>query len=264
MPGTGENHLIIKKEQLSNDYFVSCEDNMDYFFVPMGQYPLNYRIEEKDKWDLGGSRKKSIFMTGNMDSRFYYKIENFPIFSIVSRRRVYDYLICANIFMKIKSFNDLNNYISGEADNGVILIDTQNDFSIDFQNLKKITREFNFYLALPGTIIPYCHNLIEAMSVGCIPIIQRSYAKSLHPELVNGENSLFFETLEGLDEVIRKSFNLSDSEILRIRANVLDYYNSHLTASSVIERIENKKFNKIFIQGGWCSIEKAISSLQKL
>lgn len=254
--------LDIKKEQLSNDYFIHCEKNLNYFFVPMGQYPLNYRFEEMVNWDIGNPRKKSIFMAGNMDTRFYYNIEKNPIFNLLSRRRVYDHLTGEKRFMKMKSLKDLTYYISSDADNQVVLIDTQNDFSIGLQNLKKITRQFNFYLALPGTVIPHCHNLIEAMSVGCIPIIQKSYAQSLHPNLENNKNSLFFEDLKDLDEVINKAFNFSDLEILNLRVEVLDYFNSHLTANAIVAKIENKNFNKILIQGGMKSVEKAVNSVE--
>ena len=252
--------LILTKDQLSNDYFFSG-DNPNYFFVPMGQYPLNYKFKEVNNWKVINTRKQSIFMAGNLDRRFYYDMDYNPIFNMLSRRRIYDYLICRGILKKIESLYDLIQYIGGDEDNWVIIIDTQKDFSIEFRDLKKIISEFNFYLALPGTVIPFCHNLIEAMSVGCIPIIQSSYALSLHPQLENNKNALFFETLTDLDKLITKSFSLSDSELKYLQTNVLDYYNSNLIPKSIIQKIEKNNFTKIFIQGGQFSIEKATNRL---
>jgi hypothetical protein len=58
--------------------------------------------------------------------------------------------------------------------------------------------------------MPLCHNVIEAMSVGTIPIIQKEYA-ALYPNLTDNENAVIFNDLEHLDSILKtflKNLNL--------------------------------------------------------
>jgi hypothetical protein len=44
--------------------------------------------------------------------------------------------------------------------------------------------KFDFYFALPGVVMPFSHNIIEAISVGCIPFIQQSSSHLFLSQLV--------------------------------------------------------------------------------
>ena len=93
--------------------------------------------------------------------------------------------------------------------------------------MKSILTKFDFFLALPGIEIPQSHNVIEAISMGCIPVIQQSYANLFSPPLENKINAIIFENFIDLDIVINEIFKLNVSEINELRKNVLDYNKKH-------------------------------------
>jgi hypothetical protein len=80
----------------------------------------------------------------------------------------------------------------------------------------------DFFLCPPGFMVPHSHNVIEAMSVGAIPVC--NYGQYLHPPLVDGVNCLAFDTLDELDAVLTRIDSLKDEEILNLRRGVIEYY----------------------------------------
>jgi hypothetical protein len=93
----------------------------------------------------------------------------------------------------------------------------------------------SFFVAPPGFRMPLCHNLVEAMSVGAIPIL--GYGAWLHPPLRDGVDSLQFSTLDELDSAIERGLAADEGEIGRLRAGVLSYYDEHLSVESFANRL---------------------------
>ena len=135
-----------------------------------------------------------------------------------------------------------------------MLVDTSKEFSIELEELKIILTKFDFFLALPGIIIPQCHNLIEAMSAGCIPVLHSCYAKLLVPNLEHGVNALIYNDLDELNVLILSGFLLSEKEVLKLRLNCINYYKINLTPMQVVSKIEKNKFSKIYIQAEHLSL----------
>ena len=92
-----------------------------------------------------------------------------------------------------------------------------------------------FFLACPGIAQPLCHNLIESMSVGTIPIIEAG--DRLVPELQDGVNAIRFRGYQGLREAVHRIDALSDREIQAISSNVVHYYDTHLSGSRFLKRL---------------------------
>jgi hypothetical protein len=93
----------------------------------------------------------------------------------------------------------------------------------------------SFFLAPPGFRMPLCHNLVEAMSVGAIPIL--GYGAWLHPPLRDGVDSVQFSTLEELDSAIEHALAANEDEIHRLRSGVLAYYDAHLSVESFARQL---------------------------
>jgi hypothetical protein len=83
-----------------------------------------------------------------------------------------------------------------------------------------------FFVCCPGSSQPVCHNLVEAMSVGTIPLIE--YGDRITPELQDGENAICFRGLDGLLEAIDRIDRLSQEDVVRLRQNVAGFYDHHL------------------------------------
>jgi hypothetical protein len=96
--------------------------------------------------------------------------------------------------------------------------------------------EADFFLCPPGIVMPMCHNVVEAMAVGTIPLI--NYAEWLHPNLEHLKNCIAFEDEDDLVKKTRLALAMPEAQIAAMRANVIDYYESHLRPEVVVGVIE--------------------------
>lgn len=252
LPDRKKSTIWLEAKNLSNDYYstlINEADSKSSYHIPMCEYPFLYH---SNNWEVSIAieipRKRSIFMIGNCDKRFYNTISNTGVFNLPTRYETAVFLYKKKYFKNLDSFEDLINFTSQETDEKLIIIDTSKKFEIDAVELKKVLTAFNYYLALPGIIIPNSHNLVEAMSVGCIPVLHESYADLMEPKLINDQNCFIYDSLEELDSIILKLFLLNEAKIKKMRKDVLFYYEQYLSPYAVVQKIENNKFDEIFIQ----------------
>lgn len=248
--------FFITKEQLSNDYFSNeFKFKKENYYVPIGQFPLMYDslAVEKDINFLC-KRKRSVFIAGNFDPILYNNISKNGFFEILSRKEILDFVYEQNYYHQMNTFESLNKFIENEIDFKVILIDRANNFLIGLDDLKKVLIKFDFFLALPGIVIPQSHNLTEAMAMGCIPIIHKTYAELFYPPLEHYKTAIVYENMEELDIMIRAIFELNEQVVFSLRKNVLIYYNTYLTPEAVVNSIVSNNFSKIIIQAEYISL----------
>ena len=94
----------------------------------------------------------------------------------------------------------------------------------------------DFFLCPPGIVMPMCHNVIEAMAVGTIPLI--GYAEWFHPRLQHLSNCIVFDDQDDLVEKMKMVLQMPKAQIERLRANVVDYYESHLRPEVLVHALE--------------------------
>lgn len=197
-------------------------------------------------------------MIGNIEKPLYNNIKIKNIFDILSRPEVADFLATKYYYHYISSFEDLKNFIQGSEDSKVIIIDTSTNFQIEGENLKETLKEFAFYLALPGINIPQSHNIIEAMSVGCIPVLHQTYANLFVPPLEHQITAMVYSDLEGLDSIVLEVFGYKDELIREMQNNSYKYYSDYLTPEAVVGKIENNEYDKIYLQAEEYSLTNLI------
>lgn len=94
----------------------------------------------------------------------------------------------------------------------------------------------DFFLSPPGIVMPMCHNIIEAMAVGAIPIT--NYPEWLDPHLRHMENCIVFDDRADLIAKLNGVLAMGEAEIARLRRNVIEYYDAHMRPVTFIDRIE--------------------------
>lgn len=87
--------------------------------------------------------------------------------------------------------------------------------------------QFDFFLALPGGYMPLCHNLVEAMAVGTVPVL--SYSHWLCPPLIDGETCLTYRDIGELRSLLATIPTLPRVRIEAMRAAVTRYYDRFLS-----------------------------------
>jgi hypothetical protein len=249
-----ENHLTIKnlRADYYNPFFKNQQANS--FIVPMAQHPAMYL---KGLWDVKvnvGNRKRSVFMAGNFDKKIYDFPDLSRLFNVENRLVILDALRSKPYFLNIDRLDDLEEFLRGNEDRHVVIAQAVNA-RLPMEDLRPMLARFDFYLALPGMVMPVSHNIIEAMSTGAIPIMQESYSKLFRPPLEAGKHAILFRDQNHLDEVLKKSFALPDITVEIMRKNVLDYYKDYLTPSAVVSTIAKGNFDTLYVLAEKESVE---------
>ena len=103
----------------------------------------------------------------------------------------------------------------------------------------------DFFLCPPGFVMPMCHNTVEAMAVGAIPII--NYPEWFDPHLEHRKNCIAFEDKVDLLDKLNEVLQMDANEIARMRRQVVDYYDNRLAPESFVRRIESSEKDKVVV-----------------
>jgi hypothetical protein len=219
-----------------NRQYYSLPPSKHRFFAPYFAHPVFYKAElhkavlamrERD-------RNVKIFFAGTRSDSAYSKNFSFPI---LSRDKILRHLI-EKFELAIKADADKNGVKSillVTSDTGGIV----EKHKLSIQDYIATMSRSDFFICPPGHMMPHSHNLIEAMSVGTIPIT--NYASYMRPPLTPDVNCLAFSTLEELDIAVNCALQMPAGEVQRLREGVISYYNEHVEPGSfgkkVIERL---------------------------
>jgi hypothetical protein len=217
------------------------KNKIDAYYLPYTLHPRFYQ-NYADNTDFSPYRnqekKARIIFAGNFERKAYSRAilkEDFE--GTIFRVEVLDH-IAANFS------SDSRIVYSSTKDHLYTLLDSgaaRNSFIIS--EAKTPTEDWlpflskgNFYLCLPGGAMPLSHNAFEAMAVGTIPILQ--YKDLFYPPLEHMKNCIAYESYETLDEALEMALNMKEEELLRMQAEVIQYYDTYLATRQVIKRIK--------------------------
>lgn len=254
-----EKHTIINDEMLSADYFKSYFENQNIaendFHVPMSFHPLMYHHQ---LWNIPvefpNTRYNAIFCYGNFDRNAYLDIKK-TYFKVISRTEIYNSLKDRNDFVAISSSKDLEN--KGNLLDKKLVFALRENYQVQMKDIRPHLSLFNFYFCCPGVVMPLCHNVAEAMSVGTIPIIEKEYAEVMYPNLEHQKNALIFDDFNDLEKLFNEIFTLPQKQIDLIRENVLSYYKEFLSPEGMIKNLNHSiaKGEKIYLQAEHRSVK---------
>jgi hypothetical protein len=246
-----QNLLVIKKNALSPDFFYDLlveKTTGHNYHIPISQHPNMYF---ENLWNIEiaetNTRKRSILMFGNFDDSLYNRLKQDNIFKLLTRNDIYNFLSGKNYFIDIGNEAEFTGFLNDINDQKAVCLKREN-VTIDQKSLRQTISKFDFFFALPGVVMPFSHNIIEAMSVGTIPFIQQSYADLFSPPLQNGTNAITFFNADDLDGQLIKALNLNNETISRLQKNVYDYYHKYLTPGAVVETISQQKHRVLYLQ----------------
>ena len=116
--------------------------------------------------------------------------------------------------------------LSGRVDcHSIVLSDSRVESIPASRWLSSLARA-QFFVCCPGASQPTCHNLIEAMSVGTIPLIE--YGSRVTPPLQDGVHAITFQGEQGLVRAIERIDQLSTTQIETMSGHVASFYDRHL------------------------------------
>ncbi|KQS95229.1 hypothetical protein [Chryseobacterium sp. Leaf394] len=239
------------------DYFENNNDTDQSFHIPMSFHPYMYH---QNLWNqnihCAKERFNSIFCYGNFDAKAYLDIEHTG-FNVIPRTKLLSFFSDKSNFLPVRSKKELisadTNYFSEK-----FVFAIKENYQIDMDDIRSHLSLFNFFLCCPGVVMPLCHNVVEAMSVGTIPVIEKEYAEVMYPHLEHQKNAIIFHDLEDLELLLNeKLFTIPKQDIEAIRKNVLDYYQEFLSPKGMINNLNQSiaRGKKIYLQAEHRSVK---------
>jgi glycosyltransferase involved in cell wall biosynthesis len=183
------------------------------------------------------------------------------LFKKLSRKQV---LLCARNFPEtekvtlIDTKDGLKKLYSEKT--GLTIVE---NVRIELDDWLKTLAHADFFLAAPGVIMPFSHNLIEAMAVGTIPVTQ--YAELFTPPLTDQVNCVTFTDEADLTAKIKMILEMDEERIAALRAGAVRYYDEFFRPESVVANLLKKtgEVEKIYLLAGHLTVKALREDLTK-
>ena len=253
-------YIEIRDEHFCADYFKNYfeynNNESNAFHIPMGFHPNMYHLGLwNENIDCEKQRLNALFCYGNFNDKAYLNIEK-TYFKVINRRKLYDFFSTQDCFILLKNKTHLTKIINSKPVGRYIFAEKK-VYTIPINEVRQTLSNFRYFLCCPGVVMPLCHNIIEAMSVGTVPVIQREYAEIMYPELQNEKNAIIFEDLNELNLKLKnRLFDISESEFELLSRNALTYYEENLAPAQVISKLnESLGKRKIYLNAEHRSVK---------
>ncbi len=235
-------------------------NKIDAYYLPYTLHPRFYQTYDENtnfKVYRETQRKVRIMFAGNFERKAYSRSilkEDFE--GIITRVEVLDHI-------RAKYSEDARVIYSPTKEHLYDLLETtqavNNFIIIEVKTPQKdwlrILSKGDFYLCLPGGAMPLSHNAFESMAVGTIPILQ--YNDLFYPHLEHLQNCIAYSSYDMLEEAIETALSMNKEELLRMKQQVIQYYDEYLATGQTINKI------KSFVESGEEKMTIAIPYLNK-
>ena len=221
--------------------------------MPYYLYPRLYNSKIYKELDILRSMSKifKIVFSGSTHPALYSNFEWYHTDGkkMLNRNQIIDFVskeFRSEIFY-LKSYRDIGSAIKSRKKiifslNTALAKKTSSKLS-NIEHLKLIAQS-SFFLTAPGTGMPMCHHIIEAIKFGTIPIT--SYYNLLNPKL-DSNLCLTFQSFADLYSVIEKAIFMKDDEKEFKKNNLINFYNESLSPESFYKKLSDVNFAKEII-----------------
>ena len=239
-PETSRNKTVCINYNIFTD---KIDTSVDVFY-PIGFHPdLMSKKNESLARSLSGNNERKIaaFFAGNILERKYTNKRTKEYFNINTRyeivQSIQDTLSKEYLYFPVSYEDLLKKMESGFLKNKIVIMNTQKA-GIPQHEWLRLLSETNYFIYTPGILYPWCHNQIESMAAGSIPITQ--FPHIFHPNLRNQENCFTWKTTDELVEILKEITNgtITVDQTTILRDNINAYYQSNFSFGSFIKRID--------------------------
>lgn len=218
---SGKEIRIISAEPLSPIRFNNACFPFPYMMHPR-IYELAYDLESEKL--INKPRKGKILFAGNAEKKNYSGGNVASLYQKTSRYEVLAFLETHSL-LNVKVIKDKRELTQDAFANQLTIARSQ-AFKIPFEEWLPTLGLFDFFLACPGSDMPMCHNVVEAMSVGSIPIVE--YPEYFHPALEHEKNCIAFNGKDDLAIQLQRVINMEQQTISTLRRGTIAYYDKYL------------------------------------
>jgi hypothetical protein len=194
---------------------------------------------------VNNNRRIAALFVGNVDPDYDRDITR-KLFGVNTRRETFSCLedsMGGGVYIPPSMGEFLRKIDAGDLSAKAVLIDIRN-FRVPNNLWFKILLDSDFFIHMCGSLQPYCHNQIESMAAGCIPVTQLS--RFFVPPFRDKIDALTFEKLGELPALMRGILNGEYKKAIpAMRERVLGYYKNHYSFRSFERKLNFLKENGI-------------------
>lgn len=183
------------------------------------------------RYDVAASRPARLFFGGNTEQGKYDKDVIRDLYKMLTRREM---LAAAAKEIPPHRPADAATWLASTDFHPFVMCETQHCWIPRERWLEALSKG-DFFLAAPGVGMPLCHNLIEALAAGAIPILQ--YADYLPNPLTDGENCLSFHNADDLRKILQEIQTMPQARIVELRTAVRKYFDAILAPGQFAKRL---------------------------
>ena len=242
---------------IESDYF-SFSNQTNSFHFPFMMHPDAYITGSyKTVREIAQNTEKKcrVLFAGNINKEAYSSPRINSNFSILNRHEIIAHISeTMELYKDFDYIESLEKYLKSSYQNQLMF--STFDWSANgarknmhrktpFNQWFQLLATSDFWLSCPGVAMPHCHNIIEAMSVGVIPILE--YEPLLFPKLEHAKNCVFFHGKADLIQKLKMVMTMDKSEIEVMKKNVLDYYEKHIDIHQVVKKLLTMNSNNVHL-----------------
>ena len=233
-------HLCFQNSQQQNNGLVI---SMPYLMHPM-MYAEGYASHVKEL-----RNKKALFrvmFAGNTQKKEYSRAALREKFNKTNRFEAIEYLKNNLGKQHQETITDISNLLASPNYTNKLLFVHSSSLKIPFKYWLPVMANTDFFLACSGSRMPMCHNVIEAMAVGSIPVLE--YPEYFHPPLQNGYNCITYQGKQDLKKTVESLFKMSPEEINELKKNAISYYEAYLEPKKWVNNLIEMPGEEIILQ----------------
>jgi len=220
------------------DYTPGYSMGESVFPMPFPMFPAIYKHRQDLQLDAYRKQPRAwgIFFGGDGHGQKYNKASMAEVYGKISRAQVLAMLeqhTKAGQCWIPENQQVLDSALQTYFD-GLVLVNTRRCKIAPERWLSAVARA-RFFVACPGVRYPMSHNLIEALAVGSVPILQ--YAELLFPALEHGKNCLVYRDEAELLLRIEQAQSIPEAEYQAMARAAVDYYEAYLAPGAVIGQL---------------------------
>ena len=131
--------------------------------------------------------------------------------------------------------DELDAILAATYTNQLVIVDNDNA-RVPWEQWVDVIARADFFLCPPGIVMPMCHNIIEAMAIGTIPIT--NYPEWFSPKLEHLKNCIVFDGKDDLVIKANMALAMSDDQMAEISDNAIKYYDQNLQPQTFVSKVE--------------------------
>ena len=224
---------------LSFDVF-AADRQEPYIFWPQTIHPAFLTIDYGQR--IASARRSDrdigVLFAGNISPKVYDNPITAELFGILTR---HEYISTLRSHFDKSSMVFPGSYeeFNRDLEKGVyaqkIVICDASTFRIPHSEWFEVLGRARYFLSPPGVLQPFCHNTVEAMAVGAVPILQ--YPEVYQPDLSKAGAAVAFRDGTELLDLMADARSLGKEPGWQdVSAGAIRYYENYLSPESFHER----------------------------